>query len=331
MLFVPSVTRQATPAQIVAAAIAKRFAVLCGLLLTMSFGIFALQFAAPGGVVGALTGGRPTSAETIRDLTAKYHLDDSIVTQYFAWLKRALHGDLGTSYVQNVDVRDLVVDRGLISLELAVFAFAIAMLVAFPLAVCAALNKGRLLDRLASSTAIFAIAAPSFVVGLVLLYVFGLKWGLLPVYGAGTGLGGRLQHLILPALALAIGQIGLVVKVARTALIDAYSQDHVTFAQSRGLGRLKILTAYALRNSMSAITTAAGLTFTTLIVGTVLVERIFAVPGAGSLLLDSVKAGDLPVVQGLSVAVAATILLLNFFTDVLSAMLDPRVDLGKVI
>ncbi|MCJ0896506.1 ABC transporter permease [Rhodococcus sp. ARC_M13] len=320
-----------SPHVLLTLALAKRTVALFTLLLAMSFGVFALQFVAPGGVVGALTGGRPVSQAVLDDLRRQHHLDDPILVQYWAWLRRALSGDFGTSYVQNVQVDKLIVDQGLLSLQLAIFAFVIAMIVAIPMATVAAIHKGRIVDRLASSTAILAISVPSFAVALLLLYLFGLKWDILPVFGPGAGFFGRLHHLLLPAIALALGQIGLVVKVTRSALSNALSQDYVTFARSRGVSGGRVLLSYGFRNSMTSITTAAGLTLTTLIVGTVLVEKIFALPGAGSLLIASVSAGDLPVVQALTIVLAAFILVLNLLVDVASTAFDPRVDLSEAV
>lgn len=312
-------------------ALVTRVASLFVLLLLLSGGIFALQYITPGGAIGALTGGRPVSADVLAQLRSTYRLDDPLVVQYFSWLGRALQGDLGVSYVQNVPVGKLIIERGTISLQLALFAFAIAMLIALPLAMAAAVKRGRWVDRVASSTAILAISAPSFAVALLLLYIFGLTLNVLPVYGPGEGFPGRLEHLLLPAIALAVGQIGLVVKVTRSALIDALSQDYVTFARSRGVGRTRILFSYGMRNSATAIATAAGMTLSTLIVGTVLVEQIFALPGLGKLLVDSVTVGDVPVVQGISVVLAAGVISLNFLADVVGALLDPRIDISKAV
>jgi peptide/nickel transport system permease protein len=314
-----------------AAALAKRLLSLVILLALLSAGIFALQFAAPGGAIGALTGGRPVSAEVLNQLRELYRLNDPVIVQYFAWLGRALHGDLGVSYVQNVSVGSLILDRGALSLQLAVFAFVLAMLLALPLAMLAATNSGGPIDRLASSVAILAIAVPSFAIGLLLLYVFGLSLNVLPVFGPGEGLTGRLTHLLLPAIALSISQVGLVVKITRAAMIDALSQDYVTFARSRGVGRTRVLFSYGLRNSATAIATAAGLTLSSLIVGTVLVEQIFALPGLGNLLVDSVTTGDVPVVQGISVVLAAGVISLNFLADGVGAAIDPRIDLSRAI
>lgn len=313
------------------ASIARRVGAMFVVLLILSAGIFALTYLAPGSPERAITGGRPTDEATLQALRERYRLDDPLIVQYAAWLGNALTLDFGRSMRTNEEVTGTIVERGAVTLQLSLLAFVLALAAGLPLALLSAVRRRTPVDRAVSGGAALAVAAPPFALGVLLLYVFGVRLGWFPVFGAGEGFVDRLHHLVLPAIALAVGVVALMVKVGRAALVGALEQDYVTFARARGLGRAQVLMTYALRNSLGPIATAAGLTFGTLVVATVLVEETFALQGLGTLLIEAARNQDVPVVQGVSITIAAIVLLVNLATDIAYAIVDPRIDLSRSI
>jgi peptide/nickel transport system permease protein len=174
------------------------------------------------------------------------------------------------------------------------------------------------------------VSAPAFATGILLLYVFAVELGWFPVFGEGSGVVDRLHHLALPALALALTGMGLVLKLTRTAVIGSLDQDYVTFARARGISNQRVLIAYALRNALVPIITAAGLLLAYMLAGTVLVEVTFALPGLGSLLIDSVRTLDVPMVQALAILIATLVVVVNLVADIVYVAVDPRISFAKV-
>jgi peptide/nickel transport system permease protein len=202
-------------------------------------------------------------------------------------------------------------------------AAALACLVGVPLGVAAAKREGRPLDRAIVTGSVVGVSAPAVAVALVLIYVFGVALGVLPMYGAGDGGWDTAKHLILPAAALAIGVGASIVKITRTAVLGQLNQDYVVFARSRALGARAIDRA-VLRGAAPPVLTSAGLVVASLVGGSVLVEATFALPGMGVLLTDSIHFKDVPVVQAVTLLVAAGIAATTFAVDVIVVLLDPR-------
>ncbi|GAA3210472.1 ABC transporter permease [Actinocorallia longicatena] len=296
-------------------------------LLLLSIGVFGLLYLAPGSVEQTLLGTRPASPETVAAIRAQYHLDDPVAVQYLRWLGGALTGDLGTSIRTGIPVTEAIGSRLPLTLELTAYGTLLAVLAGVPLGILGAVRRGRAADRISVTAAVAGMSAPPFAVGLVLLMVFAVYNPWFPVYGPGEGLGGRIAHLTLPAIALATGAAGLLVRFTRAALIRQLDQDYVVFARARGLPSRLVLW-YALRNSLIPILTAAGLIVTSTLAGTVLVEVTFALPGLGSLLVDSVTFKDVPVVQALALLLTLLISVVNLLVDVGYTLADPRIRLG---
>jgi peptide/nickel transport system permease protein len=294
------------------------------LLLVLSFIVFALLHLMPGDPAQNLLGVRSATPEALAQIRAQYHLDQPFLNQYFLWLGSVLHGDFGQSIRSNESVLSVLGSRFLLTLQLATYAFLITVLVAVPLGVLSAWRAGGALDRGASTAAIVGVGAPSYAIGLLLLYVFGVKFGIFPVYGSGDGGVSRIQHLTLPAVTLAIGLGALVLKLTRTAVLSELDQDYVAFARSRGLSNRQIQTM-VLRNALLPVITSLGLVFTFLFGGTILVEVTFALQGIGSLLASSVTFKDIPVVQAVTLITAAVIALIALAVDLLYFAVDPRV------
>lgn len=297
-------------------------------LLVLSFGIYCLVYLSPGSVEQTLLGNRPATDATRAAIRAQYHLDDPLLVQYGRWLADAVQGNLGTSIRSGEPVDVAISSRLGLTMELAVLGTVLSLLLGIPGGILAALRRGRAADQGIVVLSVAGLSAPPFAVGLVLLTLLAVKLGWFPIYGAGAGGLDRLWHLMLPALALAIGGAGLLVRFTRTALVRELDQDYVVFARARGLGRHRVL-RYALRNCAVPILTATGLVLTSILVGSVLVEVIFSLPGLGSLLVDSVTFKDVPVVQGVALLLTVLIALINLVVDAAYAAADPRVSLVR--
>jgi peptide/nickel transport system permease protein len=309
--------------------VGRRLAALAVLVVLVSVVVFGLLYLAPGSPEQVLLGARPSTPETIAAIRAEYHLDDPFFVQYLEWARGAVRLDFGRSIRTNEPVLDGIRERLTLTLQLGLLAFALTMLIGVPLGMLAAVRKRTALDRGVVALSVVGVSAPSFATGVLLLYVFAVRFAWFPVFGQGTGVGDRLHHLALPAFSLALTGIGLVLKLTRTAVIVALDQDYVTFARSRGISRGRVLWAYGLRNALVPIVTAGGLLLAYMLAGTVLVEVTFALPGLGSLLVDSVRTLDLPMVQALTILVAVIVVLVNLAADLLYVAIDPRITFAK--
>ncbi|HQZ34803.1 MAG TPA: ABC transporter permease [Ilumatobacteraceae bacterium] len=301
-----------------------RLAATALLLVAVSFVVFALLHLTPGDPARNLLGPRVANPEILASIREQYHLNDSFLSQYFHWLGGVLQGDLGRSIRSNTRVTTLLADRVVLTAELATFSFILTVLVAVPLGIFAASHAGSSLDRTVSVGAIIGVGAPSYAVGLLMLYVFGVNLDIFPVYGSGDGFLDRMWHLTLPAVTLALGIGALVFKLTRTAVLGELDQDYVSFAVSRGLSPQQVR-SIVLRNAMIPVVTSLGLVFAFLFGGTILVEITFALQGIGALLASSVTFKDLPVVQAITLLTAAVIALTALAVDLFYFAADPRV------
>lgn len=305
--------------------VARRLVGLVAVVAVVSMTIFTLLYLAPGSPEQVLLGARPSSPETLEAIRAEHHLDEPFLTQFGIWIGNALQLDFGTSVRTSEPVLDTIEERFALTFQLGTFAFVLAMLVGVPLGMLAAVRRRTAVDRGVVGLSIVAASAPAFATGIALLYVFAVALGWFPVFGQGEGLADRVWHLTLPAVTLALAGMGFVLKLTRTAVIAALEQDCVTFARARGLSRRRVLLAYGLRNSLVPIVTAGGLILAYMLGGAVLVEVTFALPGLGSLLVESVTAKDLPMVQALTLLVAVMVVLINLAVDLLYLAIDPRI------
>jgi peptide/nickel transport system permease protein len=301
-----------------------RLAATVVLLVALSFVVFGLLHLTPGDPARNLLGPRNPSAEALAAIREQYRLDEPFLRQYVLWLNDVVHGDFGTSIRSDTAITDLLGERIVLTLQLAALAFVLTAAVGIPLGIAAAWRAGGMFDRTVSASSIVGIGAPSYAVGLVLLYVFGVWLDIFPVYGSGDGGLDTWWHLVLPAITLAFGIGALVYKLTRTAVLDELQHDYVAFARSRGLqpGQIRRI---VLRNAFIPIATSLGLVFGFLFGGTILVEVTFALPGIGGLLASSVTFKDIPVVQAITLLSALVIALSALAVDVLYWLIDPRV------
>jgi peptide/nickel transport system permease protein len=309
--------------------VGRRLAALAAVLVVVSFLVFSLLYLAPGSPEQLLLGVRTSDPQTIAAIRKEYNLDDPFLAQYAEWAWNALHLDFGISVRTNEPVLRGILERLGLSAQIAGLAFLLTLALGIPLGVLAAVRQRSSLDRGVVGLSVIGLSAPAFATGILLLYFFAVRLGWFPVFGQGEGFVDRLHHLVLPAVALALTATGLVLKITRAAFSTELEQDYVTFALARGISQRRVLTSYVLRNALTPIVTASGLILAYMLAGSVLVEVTFALNGVGSLLVESVTAKDIPMVQGLAMVIAATVVLVNLVVDLLYPLIDPRIAFGS--
>ncbi len=309
--------------------VARRLLILIPLVFLVSVAAFTLTHAAPGGPIATLLENAPTSPAQIEAIKEKYKLGDPLVVQYWDWLTGVLQGDLGRSIVTNNLVLDEITTRLSVTLMLNAAGIFIAITLGVPLGLLAAVRRGRFLDQLLVAVSVLFMSTPVFALGLFALYLLGFEAGWFPLFGPGEWVLDRFHHLALPALVLGLHGMGFTMRFTRAAMLEQLDMDYVAFARARGLGSFHVTVKYAFRNALIPVVTAAGLLFTGLLTGSVLVETVFALPGLGTLLVNAVTGGDFPMVQGLLLFIAAWIIFVNIVVDVLYVFIDPRVQFEK--
>lgn len=292
-------------------------------LFVLTFVVFALMYLAPGDLAKTLLGNRPVNPESVAAIRAKYHLDEPFLTQYGIWLGNVFTGNLGDSIRLQVPVTEAIGARIPTTFWMCALAFVMSVLIAVPLGIRGAVRPRGVVDRVGSWLAVLGISAPTFAVGVLLLYVFSYYLPIFPVYGTGDGFVDMLYHLILPAFSLTVGLAAILLKLTRTAMVSALASDYVTGMRARGIPERQV-ERVALRNAAMPIITAASLVLTFLVGGTLLAETTFALPGLGKLLADSVMFKDIPVVQAATLLIAALIAVIALLADIAFWLLDPR-------
>lgn len=262
--------------------------------------------------------------EQLNQISDRYDLDDPLYLQFFSWIKEAvLKGDIGTSYVFKKPVLYLLALRLPATIQLAAVSMLIAILAGVSLGIYSALRENKISDHILRIVTLFGVSMPGFWVALLLILIFSLKLKLVPVTGYGS-----LENLLLPAAALSLHSVAAVMRVTRTSMLETLGQEYIRFAKAKGLPLWKIVSRHALKNAMLPVITVIGFQMGSLLGGTVVIEKIFAWPGIGSLLVDSISARDLPVVQGCVLAIVTMFLFVHFFVDILYTHLDPRIRYG---
>jgi peptide/nickel transport system permease protein len=262
--------------------------------------------------------------EQLIQISSKYNLDDPLYLQFFRWVKEAVvRGDIGTSYVFKKPVIYLLALRLPATIQLAGASMVLAVIMGVSMGIYSALRENRISDHFLRVVTLFGVSMPGFWVALLLILVFSLKLKLVPVAGYGS-----LENLLLPATALSLHSAAALMRVTRTSMLETLGQEYIRFAKAKGLPVWKIISQHALKNAMLPVITVIGFQMGGLLGGAVVIEKIFAWPGIGSLLVDSISARDLPMVQGCVLAIVTMFLLVNFLVDMLYTHLDPRIRYG---
>ena len=286
--------------------------------------VFVLAHVLPGDPVSAMVGDK-ASDETIARLKHDLGLDRSLWTQFWLFTERSFHGDFGTSIAFHEPVLSIITERLPVTLLLSTMATGIALVLAVPLAFVAAVNANRTPDYLIRVAFQIGLSSPIFFVGLMLLIVFAadLRW--FPVGGYGDTWPDRIYHLFLPALALALSFAAVIMRNLRSAILELLSAEFIDFARAKGLPRRLVLFRHVLGNALISTVTLVGLQVGVLFGGAVITESVFAVPGVGRLMVDSIFARDYPVIQALTLVLAVLVSLVFLVTDLVQMWLDPRV------
>ena len=307
--------------------VAHRLLATLPVLLLVTAGVFALLHLTPGDPIDAMM------AESV-DTTAKealrreLGLDRSIAVQYAAWMGRLLRGDLGRSIRTGEPVIENVSRRIRPSLQLALMAMTVSLLVAFPVALASAVRHNTAVDRAGTTFALFGICMPNFLLALLLIFLFGVTLRWLPISGyvdpLEEGWAG-VRSLVLPAVTLGLALAAVITRTLRSSLLDALAEDYVRTARAKGLSEWIVIRGHVLRNALIPVVTVLGLQLGTLIGGAVITEYVFALPGVGRLVVDAVFARDYPLVQGVILLIAVGFIVSNLLVDIVYGWIDPRI------
>jgi peptide/nickel transport system permease protein len=309
--------------------LASRALSLAFVLWLVTIIAFVVIRLAPGDPSAVMLGSDASPA-AVAEFRAKYGLDRPILVQYGAWLGHVLRGDLGTSIYLGRPVTTAILERLPISLTLTLASFVIALGLGITLGLVAAYWHGTWVDRAVSAVAALGLSMPSFWLGICLIYLFAVRWPVLPSGGfvePWVDPPASLRHLLLPAFALGYLQSGLIARMTRASMLDVLRGDFVRTARSKGLAERRVVVKHAFRNALIPVLTVTGIALAVLFGGAVVIETVFTLPGVGRLLVNAVVRRDYPVVQGTLLLVAAWYVLVNIVVDVLYTVSDPRVRL----
>ena len=265
--------------------------------------------------------------DTLAALRQRLGLDAPLWLRYGRWAGGMLMGDFGVSYTYGVPVADLIRQRGMVSVPLALMAIALSTAIAIPTGVLAAARRGRAVDAAMMGVAQIGVALPNFWLGILLILAFAIKLPWLPASGFpgwSAGPWAAFVALILPAVALALPQAAILARVTRAAVLETLGEDFVRTARAKGLSRRAALWRHAVPNALIPVVTLIGLQFSFLLAGTVIIENVFTLPGLGRLVFQAIAQRDLIVVQDLVVLLAGSVIVVNFAVDLAAAVIDPR-------
>jgi len=306
--------------------ILNRVLVAIPTLVLVSLMVFTLQKILPGDPVLALAG-EERDPVVLSYLRQKYHLDDPLPVQYFAWLTQVVQGDLGKSLRTDLPVTTLIGQKLPVTIQLATMAMILAMLIGIPMGILAAVKKGGGFEFVANVTALSGMSVPGFWLGILLIMLVSVQWRLLPASGfvpPGQDFGLSLKTMIMPAFVLSTAIAAYLMRHTRSAMLEALSADYVRTARAKGVAPLTVVLKHALRNALMPIVTLVTLLLGELLAGAVLTEQVFTIPGFGKLMVDAVFNRDYAVVQGVVLCVAVGFIALNLLADILYAVINPK-------
>lgn len=310
--------------------IIQRLLATVPVLLLVTLGVFLLIHVIPGDPAVTLLGER-ASPETVQRLRHDLGLDEPLPSQYLTWLAHVVQGNLGRSIRSPQPVSEAILQRMSVTIQLSLLAMLFSLAVALPLGVVAALRRGSLVDRFATLVASAGVAVPTFWLGVMLILFFSLTLNWLPPSGYtsfAADPGESLKRMLLPALSLSGALSAEVARMTRASLLEVLDQDYVRTARAKGLSEWTVLLRHCIKGSMIPVVTVIGLQAGRLFGGAVVVETVFALPGLGRLLVDSILTRDFPVIQGVVFVIALMVVAINLVVDLLYAYLDPRIHYG---
>ena len=284
--------------------------------------VFFLIHFIPGDPVEVMLGETASSVDK-EALRQELGLNQPLGIQYIRFFSALLQGDLGRSLYEQGTVAELILSRFPATMELTLAAMGIALFVAFPLGILAAVKKNSLMDRIALLFSLLGLAMPNFWLGPLLMIIFSIELGWLPVSGREG-----LAHLILPSFTLGMLMASILIRMVRSSLLETIHEDYIQTARAKGLSEWRVWLKHALGNSLLSVITIVGLQFGALLAGSIITETIFAWPGIGRLTIQAIQTRDYPLVQGCVLVISTSYLVVNFLTDILYHLTDPRVSYG---
>jgi peptide/nickel transport system permease protein len=288
--------------------------VVCAAVVGISFLLTRLS-----GDLAVSVAGPNATASDIEAVRLAYGLDKPLAVQFLNWAVDALHGRLGDSYFYHAPVGDLLAERLPVTLILAVSGLTLAIVVALPMGIIAAIHEGRLLDRALGLIAMVGQALPSFWIALLMITWVGVRWRLLPISGVATW-----QGYVMPAIVLAFTAIPALMRLTRSGMINALAADYVRTARAKGLTQTAVVLKHALRNALMPVVSIAAVQLGFMLGGSVIIETVFAVHGVGFLAWDAISKSDFPVVQAVVMLLAVIFVALTLVADIVNALIDPR-------
>ena len=305
----------------------RRLGATVPVLILVTAGVFALLHLTPGDPIDVMMA-ESVDATVKENLRRELGLDRPLYVQYAVWMGRLLRGDLGRSIRNGEPVIESVSRRLRPSLELALLAMTVSLVIAVPVGLLCAVRRNTPIDRAGATFAVFGICMPNFLLALLLIFFFGVTLRWLPVSGYTDPLAegwNGLRSLVLPAVTLGLALAAVVTRTLRSSVLEAITEDYVRTARAKGLSEWRVIRAHVLKNALIPVVTVLGLQLGTLIGGAVITEYVFALPGVGRLVVDAVFARDYPLVQGVVLLIAVGFILSNLVVDVLYGWIDPRI------
>jgi peptide/nickel transport system permease protein len=297
-------------------------------MIPVLFGITIIVFflirAIPGDPAVAMLGERATD-EAVARLRHSMGLDEPLYMQYAYFMRDLAQLDLGTSTRYDVPVSEIIFTRLKVSLFVVVYTTILTILISIPLGILAAFKKDSIFDNIVRSGLMVTLVMPSFWVGIMLIILFSVKLKIFPVAGYGEGFFGHIKHLFLPSLTIALTIAPVLIRALRNSILEVMTMDYVKTARAKGLAERSVMTIHVLRNALIPAVTLLGVSVGGLMGGTVITEKVFSLPGAGALLIDSITARDYAMLQAGTLIFASMVILVNLATDIIYSFLDPRV------
>ncbi|MCL0051382.1 ABC transporter permease [Thermodesulfovibrionales bacterium] len=303
--------------------IIRRLGLMVFIMLGVSVITFSMIHLVPGDpaeVIATERYGEEITAETIEHVRRELGLDQPVYVQYARWLINVLQGDLGYSFRTDRPVLDEILTRLPATLQLALAGMLVALIIAIPVGIVSATRQYSAVDNISMFGALLGVSMPNFWLGLLLILFFSVHLGWLPVFGRGG-----IEHLILPSITLGTGMAAITTRLIRSSMLEVLKADYIRTARAKGLKEKVVIYKHALKNAMIPVVTIVGLQFASLLEGAVIVEVIFAWPGIGRLLVDSIFARDFMLIQGCILFIAAMFVLVNLLVDISYAYLDPKI------